>query len=754
MHLTVLKKVNFDFGQGGTFVLQINQLETVLPDKSTFSNIIDLNPGYVSLSHGYGPFTPTNPDIAGIVDKNVTDFSMHRTTPTLYISLANYFPDGQVYWDFSNSGTGDPALNVDFSALNTKIQKLKEAKFKSINIAPYFYSLSSGQIQLEISPKRSNGTANDESDTITCPNVNNCPSYDSAVKEYFSQWSVYLAQNGLEDDAIYYLADEPDNVAGANLDGNLASLKHLAGLIKEVSPKIKTAFTYFSTDQTVINKLLNNLGDVDIWIAHLRSATVIAPKTYLPANSKLWLYDTGTEYRTDVTPEQARVMPLLAYKFGAEGMLYWAATNYSYTNPWQPEGEYNYGVNQLVYPPEVNKGWTAAPHIGGGLVNAPNKSDEIVGSIRLEMIREGIEDIELVRMLEASDQSADVTTLLGRVSALAPIPIRPLEYTNNTSFSIQALEEAGNISTTTWRYIGPTQNCVSDGTLKKCLFADPGLTPPGTVTINIPNIKPGKYKMNIRMLNTSSYNTMTPKPVGSAFKMSINGGESKLYNYFFNKADTNISDDTWPKSWWSSSSNMNNPYNTNWNPEILGVVDVADGNVTLNLESVEGYRAVIFGFQLTEVIQDYGVAALMTSVKDAFAQKSKPEIISVNLIDGQMITTNPYIISVQAKDAAETLKISKVEFYIDNTLIGTTTLPTVSGVYDCLWDTSKYHSTVKIIVYGTDGTTQEITRNTTVNLSSTQDNNDIVVVLPKTGEEGLKNKLVDYLDKIKELFRL
>jgi len=108
-------------------------------------------------------------------------------------------------------------------------------------------------------------------------------------------------------------------------------------------------------------------------------------------------------------------------------------------------------------------------------------------------------------------------------------------------------------------------------------------------------------------------------------------------------------------------------------------------------------------------------------------------IDSLNLTEGQVITTNPYILSLKLKDPADTTKVSKVEFYIDNTLISTSTLPDVSGTYQAVWDTSKYHSVVKVIVYNTDGTTETVTRNTTVNLSQDYQS-PIVNVLPMTGE--------------------
>ena len=126
------------------------------------------------------------------------------------------------------------------------------------------------------------------------------------------------------------------------------------------------------------------------------------------------------------------------------------------------------------------------------------------------------------------------------------------------------------------------------------------------------------------------------------------------------------------------------------------------------------------------------------------AQELKDCVDGFNLTDNQVITTNPYMLSVKVKDPS---KVSKVEYYIDNILIGTATLPDVNGVYDWPWDTSKYHSTVKIVVYGTDGTTEEIIRNTTVQLldeNTSGDGRDIVPVLPKTGEESWWKRISEY----------
>jgi hypothetical protein len=87
---------------------------------------------------------------------------------------------------------------------------------------------------------------------------------------------------------------------------------------------------------------------------------------------------------------------------------------------------------------------------------------------------------------------------------------------------------------------------------------------------------------------------------------------------------------------------------------------------------------------------------------------------SVNIDAGQVITTNPYIIKVLPDDPSG---VTKVEFYIDNVLICTDDTADADGYYTCSWDTSKYHSDVKIIAYDAFGNTTALTRSTTVLLT-------------------------------------
>ncbi len=97
-----------------------------------------------------------------------------------------------------------------------------------------------------------------------------------------------------------------------------------------------------------------------------------------------------------------------------------------------------------------------------------------------------------------------------------------------------------------------------------------------------------------------------------------------------------------------------------------------------------------------------------------FEELSAGDTRVINITEGQTITTNPYTIFVKPTDSNG---ITKVEFYIDNILICTATTADSNGYYSCQWDTSKYHSDVKIIAYDALGNSTTLNRYTTVNLT-------------------------------------
>ena len=105
----------------------------------------------------------------------------------------------------------------------------------------------------------------------------------------------------------------------------------------------------------------------------------------------------------------------------------------------------------------------------------------------------------------------------------------------------------------------------------------------------------------------------------------------------------------------------------------------------------------------------------------------------INIDNGQFITTNPFIIKVKPTD---NVGISNVKFYVDDNLICTATAVDANGVYSCAWDTSKYHSVVKVVAYDTSNNpTELLSRTTLVDPVLYIGQTPALTELPATGKE-------------------
>lgn len=77
----------------------------------------------------------------------------------------------------------------------------------------------------------------------------------------------------------------------------------------------------------------------------------------------------------------------------------------------------------------------------------------------------------------------------------------------------------------------------------------------------------------------------------------------------------------------------------------------------------------------------------------------------INVYTGQVVTTNPYIIKVKAVDSLS--GVEKVEFFIDENLVCTDTEVNSEGLYECAWDTLKYQTDIRVVMYDRAGNVAE-----------------------------------------------
>jgi glycosyl hydrolase family 123 len=117
------------------------------------------------------------------------------------------------------------------------------------------------------------------------------------------------------------------------------------------------------------------------------------------------LYFTGwPSYAIDASNVRARAMEWFSFQYDATGELYYETTQayYDHDDPWSDEYQFNgNGDGDLFYPGTVAK-------IGG-------TTDIPVASLRMKMLREGMEDYEYLKLLASVGGAADAKKIAAQL---------------------------------------------------------------------------------------------------------------------------------------------------------------------------------------------------------------------------------------------------------------------------------------------------------------------------------------------------
>jgi hypothetical protein len=208
----------------------------------------------------------------------------------------------------------------------------------------------------------------------------------------------YLRGKGYLDLAFVYLRDEPNTEADYNL------VRQDAALVQAAAPGIKRLVT----EQTITQDPSwgDLYGSVDIWVPlwGLYDEPTAAARQAL--GEKVWSYtalcqgDAGNPFwEIDFPPLVYRAPFWTSWHYGLEGFLYWE-TGYWPADPW----------NAPLYAPDPSY-----PFWGEGILLYPGTEVGIDGfapSIRLKLIREGIEDFEYMALASAQGNGEQVDAIV------------------------------------------------------------------------------------------------------------------------------------------------------------------------------------------------------------------------------------------------------------------------------------------------------------------------------------------------------
>jgi hypothetical protein len=217
-----------------------------------------------------------------------------------------------------------------------------------------------------------------------------------------SQWAAHFRARGWFDRLFQYTCDEPPVTCA------WSDIPARAAAAKAADPALRTLVTTTIQDANangvassidLITPVINDLDDKPgkphagpQWLAYV-------PFRASGAEKEVWTYQscvshgcggsspyyTGwPSYMIDASAVRARAEEWLSFQYGVQGELYWETTNAFTGDAWSSQWAFSgNGDGTLFYP--------GTPDRIGGTTHIP------VASIRLKMIREGMEDYEYLK---------------------------------------------------------------------------------------------------------------------------------------------------------------------------------------------------------------------------------------------------------------------------------------------------------------------------------------------------------------------
>jgi len=220
-----------------------------------------------------------------------------------------------------------------------------------------------------------------EGKLIDVENKEFCEYFKEKIKKKIDE----VREKGYYDKFWLYLWDEP---CWNKSEWVRKTLVGAAKLAKEVDPNVPIFITYPEGIPGEENEISKEL--IDIWCppvswgigAKIDKNLINNFKSSGP-NKKFFVYYNRI-FLVDLPAISSRVVPLMLWKYGIDGLLIWSTNYYTYkkeVDPWNTDTWYYMkGDGILLYP---NEKW-----------------DDVLDSIRWELIREGLDDYDYIFCLE------------------------------------------------------------------------------------------------------------------------------------------------------------------------------------------------------------------------------------------------------------------------------------------------------------------------------------------------------------------
>ncbi|MFO0549581.1 MAG: DUF4091 domain-containing protein [Polyangiaceae bacterium] len=248
--------------------------------------------------------------------------------------------------------------------------------------------------------------------------------YNAEWSKLLSAIDAYLVAHGWAGKGYYYVQNEPQGDA----DYDVAAF--LANLSKTAAPDLRIAISEEPKPEIVEHPSANG-HSYDLWWADLSEFDPDYAAVRQAAGDDVWwyfLYGDLPPHFNPITIDhsgiESRIAAWAAYKYRIKGFAYYSVTGWGadpYNDP-RPEGTNQNGDGFLLYPPENGR---------------------IVTSIRWELLREGAEDYEYLRLAAGGTVPATPSQSAGCDTSAASAVSSVTSYTRDTAAFKHLRDELG-----------------------------------------------------------------------------------------------------------------------------------------------------------------------------------------------------------------------------------------------------------------------------------------------------------------------
>ncbi len=250
------------------------------------------------------------------------------------------------------------------------------------------------------------------------------PAYNAAWSTMLAALDAYLVGKGWAGKAYYYVQNEPQGPT----DYDLAA--HLAALTRAAAPNLRLAISEEPKPEIAEHPGIG-AARYDLWWADLSEFEPTYAAARQALGEQVWwyfLYGDLPPHFNPITLDhagvEARVAYWAAWKYRIRGFAYYSVTGW--------------GADPLGDPRPPGP-----PQNGDGFLLYPPQGDELVTSIRWELLREGVEDHEYLRLAAGGEYPATPAEQVGCDASVASAVSSTTAYTRDASALQHLRDELG-----------------------------------------------------------------------------------------------------------------------------------------------------------------------------------------------------------------------------------------------------------------------------------------------------------------------